>query len=46
MAIESLGQALKGAGFAIPGAIGVAEGALVVICHLFGLAPEVAIALA
>ena len=45
MAIESLGQASRAAGFAVPGAIGVAEGGLVLICHLFGLAPEVAIAL-
>ena len=45
MVIESLGQALRAAGFAVPGAIGVAEGGLVIICHLFGLAPEVAIAL-
>ena len=45
MVIESLGQASRAAGFAVPGAIGVAEGGLVLICHLFGLAPEVAIAL-
>ncbi len=45
MTIESIGQALRGAGFAVPGAIGVAEGGFVIICHLFGLAPEVAIAL-
>jgi uncharacterized membrane protein YbhN (UPF0104 family) len=45
MVIESLGQGLKAAGFAVPGAIGVAEGGYVVVCHLFGLAPEVAIAL-
>ena len=45
MVIESLGQALRGAGFAVPGAIGVAEGSFVIVCHLFGLAPEVAIAL-
>ena len=43
--IEALGQALKAAGFAIPGALGVAEGGYVVVCHLFGLSPEVAIAL-
>ena len=43
--IEALGQALKAAGFAIPGALGVAEGAYVVVCHLFGLAPDLAIAL-
>lgn len=45
MVIESLGQALRAVGFAVPGAIGVAEGGYVVVCHVFGLAPEVAIAL-
>lgn len=45
MAIESLGQALRSAGFAVPGAIGVAEGGFVLICHLFGVAPELALAL-
>jgi len=45
MVIESLGQALKAAGFAVPGAIGVAEGGYVVVCHLFGIGPETAIAL-
>lgn len=44
-AIEALGQALKAAGFAVPGALGVAEGGYVVVCHLFGLSPELAIAL-
>ncbi len=45
LVIEALGQALKATGFAVPGAIGVAEGGYVVVCHLFGLAPELAIAL-
>jgi putative membrane protein len=45
MVIESLGQALRAVGFAVPGAIGVAEGGYVVVCHLFGVAPEIAIAL-
>ena len=45
LVIEALGQALKAAGFAIPGAIGVAEGGYVVVCHLFGISPEIAIAL-
>ena len=45
LAIESLGQALKAAGFAVPGALGVQEGGYIVICQLFGLSPEVAIAL-
>ena len=43
--IESLGQAAKAAGFAVPGAIGVQEGGYVVVCGLLGIAPEVAIAL-
>ena len=42
LVIKALGQALKAAGFAIPGAIGVAEGGYVVVCHLFGLAPVAA----
>ena len=43
--IESLGQAAKAVGFAVPGAIGVQEGGYVVVCRLLGIAPEVAIAL-
>lgn len=43
--IESLGQALRAAGFAVPGALGLQEGGLVVICGVFGLSPELAIAL-
>lgn len=45
LVIESLGQAVRAAGFAIPGAIGVAEGGFVIIGAFFGLGPEVAIAL-
>ncbi len=45
LVIESLGQALKAAGFAVPGALGVQEGGYIVICQLFGLSPDVAIAL-
>lgn len=45
LVIESLGQALKAAGFAVPGALGVQEGGYIVVCQLFGLAPDVAIAL-
>ena len=45
MVIESLGQALKAAGFAVPGALGVQEGGYIVICQAFNLSPEVAIAL-
>ena len=43
--IESLGQALKAVGFAVPGALGVQEGGLIMVCRLYGLAPDVAIAL-
>lgn len=45
MIIESLGQAAKAAGFAIPGAIGVQEGGYVLVCRLLGISPEIAIAL-
>jgi putative membrane protein len=43
--IESLGQATKAAGFAVPGALGIQEGGYIVICRALGLSPEVAIAL-
>ncbi len=42
--IESLGQALKVVGFAVPGAIGVQEGGYVVVCRLLNIPPETAIA--
>ena len=45
LVIESLGQALKAVGFAVPGALGVQEGGYIVVCQLFGLSPELAIAL-
>jgi putative membrane protein len=43
--IESLGQALKAVGFAVPGALGVQEGGFIVVCQVFNLSPGVAIAL-
>jgi len=45
LVIESLGQAARSAGFFIPGALGVQEGGYVLICALFGIPPEKAIAL-
>ena len=45
LVIESLGQALKSAGFAVPGALGVQEGGYILVGARFGLGPEVAIAL-
>ena len=46
LVIESLGQAVKSVGFAVPGALGVSEGGFVVVGSLFGLPPAVSIALA
>jgi putative membrane protein len=43
--IESLGQGSKALGFAIPGALGVQEGGYVVVCGIFGLSPEMGLAL-
>ena len=45
LVIESLGQALRAAGFAVPGALGVQEGGYIVLCGLFQLSPEIGIAL-
>jgi uncharacterized membrane protein YbhN (UPF0104 family) len=43
--IESLGMAARSAGFAVPGGLGVQEGGLILVCGLFGIHPDVAIAL-
>jgi putative membrane protein len=43
--IESLALAVKGAAVFVPGALGVQEGGFVIVCALFGLAPETALAL-
>jgi len=43
--LESLGQAIRGAGFAIPGALGVQEGGYLLLAPLAGLAPGAALAL-
>lgn len=45
MLLESLGQALRAAAFAIPGALGVQEGGFLVLGGLLGLAPETCLAL-
>jgi putative membrane protein len=44
--IEALGHAVRAAGLAIPGAMGVQEGGYLVICAIFGIGPEQALALA
>jgi putative membrane protein len=43
--LESLGQAIRGAGFAIPGALGVQEGGYVLLAPLAGLTPDAGLAL-
>jgi putative membrane protein len=43
--LESLGQAIKGAGFAIPGALGVQEGGFLLLAPLAGLSAGTALAL-
>jgi putative membrane protein len=45
LAIESLLYAIRSAAFAVPGALGVQEGSLVMLGALFGLPPETALAL-
>ena len=45
VAIESLAQAARGAAFVVPGAVGVQEGGLVVLCALFGIPAHSALAL-
>jgi putative membrane protein len=46
LVIESLLHAIRGAAFAVPGAIGVQEGGLIALCALFGVPMETALALA
>jgi putative membrane protein len=43
--IESLGQAVRGAAFAIPGGLGVQEGGYIALCALFGVPAGPALAL-
>jgi uncharacterized membrane protein YbhN (UPF0104 family) len=38
-------QAVRGAAFVVPGALGAQEGGLIVLCAIFGIPPEVAIAM-
>jgi putative membrane protein len=43
--LESLGQAVRGAAFVVPGALGVQEGGFVLIAAAVGIAPELGLAL-
>jgi putative membrane protein len=44
LVIESLTHAVRGAAFAIPGALGAQEGGLLVLCAIFGIPPDQALA--
>jgi len=43
--IESVGQALRATGFAIPASLGIQEGGYILACGLFGISPQAAIEL-
>ena len=45
MVIESLGQAVRGAAFAIPGGLGIQEGGYIALCAMFGVPAGPALAL-
>jgi putative membrane protein len=45
ISIEGLAQAARGAAFAVPGAVGVQEGGLILLCGLFGIPAQSALAL-
>ena len=44
LVLESLTQAIKSAAFLVPGALGIQEGGFVLVGALFGLSPEMALA--
>jgi putative membrane protein len=43
--IESLMHAVRGAAFVVPGALGAQEGGLILLCGIYGIPPEAALAL-
>lgn len=45
LVIESLGHAVRGAAFAVPGAVGVQEAGFIALCALFGIPAQPALAL-
>jgi putative membrane protein len=45
LVIESLVQAVRGAAFAIPSALGVQEAGMILLCGIFGIPPDQALAL-
>lgn len=45
LVIESLGHAVRAAGFLVPGAIGIQEGGFIALCAIYGIPAPVALAL-
>lgn len=45
LVIESLGYAVRGVAFLVPGALGVQEGGFILVCGLFGVPPALGLAL-
>ncbi|GGF01831.1 membrane protein [Aliidongia dinghuensis] len=45
LVLESLGQAVRSAAFAVPGALGIQEGGFILLGGLFGLTPTTALSL-
>jgi putative membrane protein len=45
LVVESLGQAFRALGFAVPGALGVQEGGIVLVCALLGIDQQTALEL-
>ena len=45
LVIESIGQAVRGASFAVPGALGIQEGGFILLAVALGIAPELGLAL-
>lgn len=45
LVIESLGMAVRSAGFAVPGALGIQEAGFILVCGLFGIPADQGIAL-
>ena len=45
VSIESIGQAVRAAGFLVPGALGVQEAGFIAVCAVYGIPPAEALAL-
>lgn len=45
LVIESMGHAVRGAAFLVPGALGVQEGGFIALCAVYGVPADIAIAL-